>query len=138
LAGYQYQKITREQENYWFSNRMAYPRGYSSTAWENFYTLRSNYELTLWNSDLALGPVINIQRIRTELFYDIALGKGTLIDSSTGQEFGIDKDYWSLGVEMQFDFNFMRLLPLLNAGIRAVYTPDNAVKFELVLGNLQI
>ena len=93
--------------------------------------------MTLWNADLAIGPVLNIQRIRTDFFYDLGYGNVTSVNS-TGQEIDINKNYWSAGVEFKFDFNFMRLLPLLNAGLRTVYTPDSKWNFEVVIGNIQI
>jgi hypothetical protein len=138
LTGYQHRKVTYESGEYWFPNRTPFPRGHGSTVWEDFYTIRSNYELTLWNADLAMGPILNIQRIRTELFYDYGYGERIGIDATTGQEFPITREYWSVGAELLFDFNFMRLLPLFDGGIRAVYTPENNLQFEIVIGNIGI
>ena len=138
LGAYQKRKITLSKENYWFQNRVPFPRGHSSSAWETFYTLRTNYEFTLWNADIALGPVLNIQRIRTRLFYDTGFGETDVTNSETSLRLQGDKRYRSYGGEIWFDFNVMRLQPLLNGGFRIVNVPGTGVKFEIVLGNIQI
>ncbi len=138
LVGYQTQKVTLASDNYWFSSKVPFPRGYGSSVWENFTTLRTNYEFTLWNSDLAIGPVLNIQRIRTKLFYDIAHGETNVINREFNRRLEVDFDYQSFGGELWFDFNFMRLQPLLSGGVRAVYVQDTGLNFEIVIGNIQI
>jgi len=95
--------------------------------------MRTNYEFTIWNSDLAFGPVLNIQRIRTKIFYDIGFGETSIEGSSS-----IDFNYRSYGTELWFDFNFMRLVPLLSGGVRAVYVEEQGLQFQLVIGNIQI
>lgn len=138
-AAYQKQDITLEDDNYWFGNRVLFPRGYSAETWEDFYTIRSMYELTLWNADLALGPILNIQRIRTELFYDYGYGQFDVQNPETGLTASGSRAYNSLGAELLFDFNAFRIRALLSAGVRAVYDPNNNTgKFEIVIGNLQI
>lgn len=133
LLAYQGQYISFDQDIYLFPNQVPFPRGYSSTAWENFYTMRTNYEFTIWNSDLAFGPVLNIQRIRTKIFYDIGFGETSIEGSGS-----IDFNYRSYGTELWFDFNFMRLVPLLSGGVRAVYVEEQGLQFQLVIGNIQI
>ncbi len=138
LGAYQKRKITLDPDNYWFQNRVPFPRGQSSSAWETFYTLRTNYEFTLWNADLALGPVLNIQRIRTRLFYDYGYGETDVTNLDSKLKSQGSNNYQSFGGEIWFDFNVMRLQPLLNGGFRIVNTPESGVKFEIVLGNIQI
>jgi len=138
LGAFQSRKITLNPNNYLFSNNVPYPRGYNSSSWESFRTLRSNYEMTLWNADLAIGPVLNIQRIRLKLFYDTGFGQTDVINSDTNLRVQSTRDYQSFGSEIWFDFNFMRLLPLLSGGIRTVYTSESGWRAEIVIGNIQI
>ena len=137
LIGYQTQKITLAPDNYWFSSKVPFPRGYGSSVWEKFITLRTNYEFTLWNADLAIGPVLNIQRIRTKLFYDIARGESNVINNEFNIMLQDEFIYKSFGGELWFDFNIMRLLPLLSGGVRAVYIQNNW-NFTVVIGSIQI
>ena len=136
--GYQTRKITLAPDNYTFSGKVPFPRGYGSSVWKKFITLRTNYEFTLWNADLAIGPVLNIQRIRTKLFYDIAHGEIDVTNRELNRKLEVDFDYQSFGGELWFDFNIMRLLPLLSGGVRAVYIQDVGLNFEIVIGNIQI
>jgi hypothetical protein len=138
LGAYQGRKITLDSDNYLFSNQVPFPRGYQSSSWQKFYTLRTNYDLTLWNADLALGPVLNIQRIRAKLFYDTGFGETDVTNSGTNLQVKNSFNYNSFGSEVWFDFNVMRLLPLLSGGFRTVYVPDSGWKFEIVFGNIQI
>jgi len=138
LGAYQGRTITLDPDNYFFSNRVPFPRGYGSSSWENFYTLRTNYDFTLWNADLALGPVLNIQRIRTRLFYDVGFGESDVTNLDTKLQFISSFNYASFGSEIWFDFNVMRLLPLLSGGVRTVYRQDTGWKIEIVIGNIQI
>ena len=87
-----------------------------------------NYTLPLWYPDIALGPVLNIQRVRANAFLDYAFGQGRLFD-------GINTSYTSVGGEVKFDINVMRFLPQLNVGLRYSYglTPS-VTKFEFLLG----
>lgn len=136
LGAYQSRKITLDTDNYLFSNRVPFPRGYSSSSWEQFYTVRSNYDFTLWNADIAMGPFLNIQRIRTKLFFDY--GYGEIDIENNNSRIQGSKTYRSFGNELWFDFNFMRLLPLLSGGVRTVYVENSGWKVELVIGNIQI
>ena len=138
LVGYQTRKITLAPDNYTFSGKVPFLRGYGSSVWNKFITLRTNYEFTLWNADLAIGPVLNIQRIRTKLFYDIAHGEIDVTNRELNRKLEVDFDYQSFGGELWFDFNIMRLLPLLSGGVRAVYIQDVGLNFEIVIGNIQI
>ncbi|HEY3406381.1 MAG TPA: hypothetical protein VGK59_23495, partial [Ohtaekwangia sp.] len=72
-----YQKSLQgvETDIYTFRNRIPKPRGYSYPSDEKFLSISSNYALPLWYPDIALGPVLNIQRIKLSFFYDY--GKGT-------------------------------------------------------------
>jgi hypothetical protein len=135
FAGYQHNNISLDNNNYWFANRMPYPRGVSASTFEDFYTVRFNYDLPLLYPDLSIGPWLYFQRVKTKLFYDYGYGKVDI--AKTGFEpIQFDKQYFSTGVELTFDFNFMRALPLLELGVRYFYLPDTGENgFEFLIGS---
>ena len=136
FAGYQHNNITLDDNNYWFANRMPYPRGVSGSTFENFYTLRLNYDLPLLYPDFSVGPWLYFQRIKTELFYDYGKGITDVTNFDTGLQWQNEQEYYSMGAELTFDFNFMRALPLLELGVRYFYLPDlNQGGFEFLIGS---
>jgi hypothetical protein len=133
-AAFQHTKVDEEidGDDYLFRNTVPLPRGiYDYVARHRYFTSASaNYAFPLWYPDIALGPVLNIQRIRVNLFADYALG----ISSISRDE---DNDYLSVGGELTFDINVMRFLPQIDLGVRYSYGIDPAVtKFELVIGTI--
>jgi hypothetical protein len=135
FAGYQHNNISLDNNNYWFANRMPYPRGVSGSTFEDFYTIRFNYDLPLLYPDLSIGPWLYFQRVKTKLFYDYGYGKVDITRSGF-QPIQYDEQYFSTGVELTFDFNFMRALPLLELGVRYFYLPDTGENgFEFLIGS---
>ncbi|MCF6351600.1 MAG: hypothetical protein L3J06_01180 [Cyclobacteriaceae bacterium] len=133
FAGWQNQKITLTQGEYWFNNRMPYPRGHTPEIFNNFYTIRSNYDLPLIHPDLRIGPFVYIQRIKAKLFYDYGYGRVDIPDESIEYS----RSFQSAGIDLTFDFNVMRALPLLELGVRAVYLPDTQeARFEFLIGSI--
>ena len=94
---------------------------------QTFYALSANYTLPLWYPDIALGPLLNIQRLRANLFFDHGLGQSPLIDAT--------QEYSSIGIEAKLDINIMRFLPQFDIGVRYSkgLTPATS-EFELLLG----
>ncbi len=136
FLGYQHNNITLDRNNYWFANRMPYPRGVSGSIFEDFYTARTNYELPLLYPDLSIGPWLYIQRIKTNLFFDYGYGNTNVINYDRNLQYTASDTYYSLGAELTFDFNFMRALPLAEMGVRFAYLPDQGqTSFEFVVGS---
>lgn len=144
--GYQVSNQGIETDLYTFRNRLFKPRGYSYPTDETFYSFSMNYSLPLWYPDIALGPVLNIQRVKANLFYDYGSGKGTNYYYSVNYPGLVllsytDAVYKSYGVEATFDINIMRFLPKFELGFRATYVTANAYKnagtvFEFLIGNI--
>lgn len=144
-VGYQesYQGI--ETNTYIFRNMIAKPRGHSYPADETFFSLSANYALPLWYPDIALGPVLNIQRVKANFFFDYGEGTGNIFYYKPGSPFVYLSEtgdtYRSIGVETTFDFNIMRFLPKFELGFRTTYRFENrynnsGVVFEVVIGNI--
>jgi hypothetical protein len=139
IGAYQNTLITIEDNNYWFRNRIPRPRGFSYPTDEDFYFGSVNYEFPLWYPDISLGPLLNIKRIKTNLFYDSGYGSTYATRQQGNQLIGIDRQryYTSFGAEFRFDFNFMRLLQELELGVRFVYAVQTeSPQVQLIIGDL--
>jgi hypothetical protein len=105
------------------------PRGIGVFRAQNFVSLSANYALPVWYPDIALGPLVNIQRFRMNGFLDYANGNSPLFNASA--------NYMSIGAEFTFDINVMRFLPQLDIGFRISkgITPSTTT-FEFLLGTI--
>jgi len=128
-GAYQYEDKT----NYVFESPVTFPRGYAYASYENLFIASVNYALPLWYPDIALGPVINFQRVKVNLFYDYGYGYNyTNILLFFGERY-----YHSVGAELSFDVNFMRFLPLFDIGIRYSYKPvEEEASIGLLIGSV--
>ena len=134
-----------ETNTYIFTNKIAKPRGHSYPTDETFASVSVNYALPLWYPDIAFGPVLNIQRIKANFFYDYGKGTGNTYyykpNSTRVYTSSTDATYQSVGVETTFDFNVLRFLPKFEVGFRTTYRVANeynssGVVFEIVVGNI--
>ena len=131
--GYQYSRlsaISTDPNNYIFRNGIPLPRGLSVTRFQNLYSMSANYTLPIVYPDIAIGPLLNLQRIRMNGFLDYAYGSGRFGSTQT-------KTYTSAGVEVKFDINVMRLLPQLDVGFRySVGIQPSTSLFEVLIGTI--
>ena len=134
-----------ETNIYEFRNRIPKPRGHSYPDDARFAAASVNYAMPLWYPDIALGPVLNIQRIKANFFYDVGKGTGNVYYYNPTSGFvyltSSDELYQSVGLETTFDFNIFRLLPKLELGVRSTYRFANAYNtsglvFEFIVGNI--
>lgn len=118
-------------DNYLFRNRVPFARGQSVGRFQNFYSASVNYTFPLWCPDIALGPILNIQRVKATAFFDYSFGASVFGGNTTS------RTYTSVGGELRFDVNIMRLLPQLEFGVRYSYGLTPAVSnFEFLIGSL--
>ena len=116
-------------DNYTFRNGVPLPRGQSVGRYEEIYSMSANYTLPLWYPDIAVGPLVNFQRVRGNAFVDYAYGQNPTFESSHA--------YTSIGGELKFDVNIMRFLPQWNFGVRYSYAVEiKSPKFEFILGTI--
>jgi hypothetical protein len=126
---YQNQDLGNGNNTYLFRSPVQFTRGYSYIIFDEYINNSISYALPLLYPDIHAGPLLNLQRIYTNLFFD----HGTrMIRDKT--------DYFrSVGAEVSFDFNLMRFLPLFNMGIRYSYAIDNDPSqqhgFQLLIGS---
>jgi hypothetical protein len=129
---YQETQVNGSFDDYLFRNTVPIPRGQSVGRFEKFYSMSANYTLPIWYPDIAIGPVLNIQRVRLNAFADYAFGESRLY-SRTSQS------YLSVGGELKFDINIMRFLPQLDIGFRYSYGIDPKVtKYEILIGTFNL
>lgn len=114
--------------NYVFNNQIPLPRGLSVSRFQKFYSMSANYTLPLWYADIAIGPLLNIQRFRGNVFYDYGFGKSTF-------QTEITQTYASIGGELRMDINVFRFLPQFNVGIRYSYgLKPQVTEVEFLIG----
>ncbi|MGD1958567.1 MAG: TolB family protein [Fulvivirga sp.] len=152
-GGYQSKNTDPVVNNYSFRNVIFKPRGYSYPDEETFASLQANYALPLLYPDLSLGPVLNIKRVKANLFADIgrenfvrnfflaeAIGSspvGTFFGSTT-----LTNNYFSYGVELTFDINVMRFVPNIEIGARIVnirandFNTSGGTSVEIIFGGI--
>jgi Tol biopolymer transport system component len=107
---YQKTDIKNEVDNYFFRNGIPLPRGQSVSRNEKMYSMSANYMMPVWYPDIALGPLVNFQRLRANGFFDYSFGSSQL--SKTNSQ------YTSVGVEAKLDLNIMRFYPQFDIGVR--------------------
>lgn len=132
-GGYQHsqyeQRFDPRSQTYIFRNQIPVPRGQSVFRFQEFYSASANYTLPLWYPDIALGPVINFQRLRANVFFDYGIGEGPAFFHSTSRE------YSSVGIEAKLDVNLMRFFPQFDIGVRFTKGLSPATsEFELLIG----
>lgn len=126
---------------YYFRNRVPKPRGFAYPAHEKFTSFSVNYAMPLWYPDIALGPILNIQRIRLNGFADFGRGTGKnyfieyQADDPRVFFSTLDENYQSVGGELFIDFNVMRFPLLITLGGRyshLVTTGKSKIEFLIV------
>lgn len=144
-GGYQESLESLDLDVYTFRNRLFKPRGYGYPQNSKFTTLSGNYVFPLWYPDIAIGPVLNIQRVKLNLFYDYGEGEGLdyYYNFESGNVYSVDNGarYISAGGELTFDVNFFRTLPQFELGLRASRIEANNFNnggwvYEFLIGNI--
>lgn len=126
-GAWQHTKLEQVRQNYVFRNQVPTPRGHTVSRFQNFYSASANYTLPLWYPDIALGPLLNIQRLRANVFFDYGLGESPVFDSR--------QEYASVGVEAKLDINIMRFLPQFDIGVRfSKGLKPSTTEFEVLIG----
>lgn len=126
---YQKGPININKENYLFANRIPVPRGLTIFRYEEFYSMAANYAFPLLYPDIKLGPLVNLQRIRLNGFFDYGFGSTPIFNSSG--------TFASTGIEVKLDVNFLRILPQFDVGFRYTIGLSGAViPFEFLLGTI--
>ncbi len=116
-GGVQFQQNT--QGSYYFSSPLLFTRGYGYQNHDRLANASVEYRFPLFYPDFAVGPLLNIQRVKGAILYDFGQGYDQLIPNPK------TTNYQSISAELGFDLNFLRLNFIrFDMGIRATYLPD--------------
>ncbi|MFM8349026.1 MAG: hypothetical protein ACKOAR_13375 [Bacteroidota bacterium] len=134
---YQSTRVTwRDRDNYTFRNQIPVARGAGVGRFEQMYSMSANYAMPLFYPDLHLGPLLNIKRVRINGFTDYVFADNPGLRAITQDP--ESRSYLSVGGELKFDVNILRLLPELDFGIRVaqVLQPKQSFFVEFILGTV--
>ncbi|HPC37146.1 MAG TPA: hypothetical protein PLO79_11090, partial [Candidatus Marinimicrobia bacterium] len=98
-------------DNYRFASLVPFAKGYHYVYNDLFTGAGISYELPLAYPDWACGSLFYLKRLRGAFFGDFNVGK-------TGD---FEQQYNSVGFDLNFDFNLLKLAVELNAGVRLAY-----------------
>ncbi|MDL5050953.1 hypothetical protein QQ054_33680 [Oscillatoria amoena NRMC-F 0135] len=120
-------------DNYVFNNQVPLPRGISVFRSQKMYSMSGNYTLPIWYPDIAVGPLLNIQRLRGNAFIDYGFGT-----SKFGNNPPVSTTYLSVGGELKVDINVFRFLPQFDIGVRysVGILPNSTTLFEFLFGTI--
>jgi hypothetical protein len=107
-----YQKRFGDTEFY--TDRIAFPRGYNGLSFENAFSYKVDYKLPLAYPDFNLGSLVYIKRIALAVFYDE-------VKNLEGDQ----ESYRSVGTDLLFDVHFLRSFVPFEIGLRSVYLIDD-------------
>jgi len=108
---------------YAYGNLINMPRGYLSINEESIKYFAFNYKFPFAYPDFSLGPIVYLQRLKANLFYDV--GKG----STHGQS----RRLQSAGIEITSDLHFLRFVFPIDLGVRLGYLlPEEQYFSELL------
>ncbi len=125
---YQKYLVDRTFDDYLFRNTVPLVRGQGVPRFQEFYSMAANYALPVWYPDIAMGPILNIQRLRANFFFDYGVGINSLYR-------GVNMNYTSVGTEVKFDINIFRFRPQLDVGFRySIGLQPSTTMFEFLLG----
>ena len=118
----------QQEDNYRFSSKIPFPRGYNYVYYDKLYKASANYAMPLFYPDVALGAVIYWKRVYTTLFYDFGMGRSSGVQDPSY--------YHSAGYDLQIEYNLFTLPISLTSGVRFVYRfTDNEIWITpLILG----
>ncbi len=125
-GAYQEQWGTADSRNlYLFQASVLYPRGADYVAFDKLRVGSAEYRLPLLSPHWTLGRLLYIQRVKGLLFSDYARGESQVAQvNSRGQVQAIIPvrgDAWTVGGDVSFVFNALRLRTPFEAGVRTSY-----------------
>ena len=108
----------QEVDNYIFSQRFRFPRGYDEVFYSRLAGGSFNYAFPVLYPDFHAGPLIYFKRIKANLFLDYA----------TGQQDTFRESWSSIGGELSFDVFPFQLPARVDIGVRLSYRLNDRTK----------
>ncbi|MBN2862086.1 MAG: hypothetical protein JXN62_02925, partial [Bacteroidales bacterium] len=126
-------------------NRIQHPRSYKNIASESLNLFSVDYAAPLLYPDFNLFSLFYLTRIRTNLFYDYARGKGNYYfeynESGTLNRIRYEESYESFssyGFELLGDFHVLRIPYVISAGVQTTWQKGIKSPFFEFLFNIDI
>lgn len=139
-----FEKEKQKLVRFYMGNRIHWPRSYQNIYSRNLNFLSVDYAMPLFYPDFNISSLFYLKRIRANLFYDFARGKGNAYfnQTATGLAFSYDHDYYenfkSFGFELLADFHLLRSPFMISAGGQCAWQDISRSPFLEVIFNIDI
>jgi hypothetical protein len=117
----QFQK--QNTQKYLYRNHISFPRGYNDLTSIGLKKYSADYIFPLFNPDFRLGSLFYLKRIHANLFYDYMLGRN-VYETVNDKRVVSNKNLRTYGMEIFFEYHFLRVLFPFVQGIRMTYLPE--------------
>lgn len=141
-------KIKLEAENqktekFILGNRASFSRSYNDIVSEKLRFGSIDYFMPLAYSDIHIGSLLYLPRLRANLFYDYTSSTGTyfLNRVNLGSSFeyhDYQEAFKSFGIELMSDFYLLRIPFMISAGIQSAWRQLNEAPYLKLLFNVDI
>lgn len=126
-----------------FYNKASFPRSYSNIISKELSFFSADYYMPLAYPDFNMASFFYLKRIRCDLFYDLARGRGNyqLIDTDQGRRWVYNEggeSFSSYGVELLSDFYILRIPYMISAGVQAAWREIGDAPYIKLLLNIDI
>lgn len=118
-----YSAQTQNPENYFLQNSIPMPRGKRDIYGIQMKLISADYTFPLAYTDLSLGSVIYIKRVRGNVWVDHFRGRDIYLREPTPSV--EDLNYSSLGADLLMDFHLFRFFLPFSVGLRVSYLPQS-------------
>ena len=115
LLRYAYQQ--ESAGNYRFGSSIYFPRGYLYTSFNQLSTLGIDYRFPINNTDIRVGRLLYISRIKGNVFGDLGMGKDNLDRKA--------QSFHAFGVDLLAQFHALRFSQGFELGVRALYVAES-------------
>lgn len=115
LLRYAYQQ--ESEGNYRFGSSVFFPRGYLYTSFNQLTTMGIDYRFPIQNTDINIGRLVYVSRIKGNVFGDLGIGKDNLE--------GTTQSFHAFGVDLLAQFHALRFSQGFELGVRALYISES-------------
>lgn len=108
-------------DRFLYSNEIPLPRGLRRLSGMELKLFSADYVFPLVYPDLNIEPLLYLTRIRAGVWTDYLQGKNVLSDDR--RDWIDEMEFLSMGIDLLFDFHFLRLPFPISMGGRVAYLP---------------
>lgn len=127
-----------QTKNYFFRNRIHYPRGYDFMVISRKLTFASaDYVFPVAYPDFNISSLLYVKRLRSGLFYDYASGLGIKHFSSMASTIARES-FRSYGIELLADFHLLRIPFMISGGVQSAWKDISKAPNVSLIFNIDI